>query len=134
MATDGPRGVEWPTFIVFVGCYGFWALAVFGLSQVSLPLAMLVVILMGTQHSSLTHEVIHGHPTPWRALNAALVFPPLTLAIPYLRFRDQHLAHHHDEIITDPYDDPESNYFDPVIWAKTVSKSRWRKSPFIPNG
>ena len=119
MATDGPRGVEWPTFIVFAGCYGLWALAVFGLSQVSLPLAMLVVILMGTQHSSLTHEVIHGHPTPWRALNAALVFPPLTLAIPYLRFRDQHLAHHHDEIITDPHDDPESNYLDPAIWAKT---------------
>ena len=117
--TDRAGKVEWPTFIVFVGCYGLWALAVFVLPQASLTLSVLLLILMGTQHSSLTHEVIHGHPTRWRALNAALVFPPLTLAIPYLRFRDQHLAHHHDEIVTDPYDDPESNYFDPAVWART---------------
>lgn len=117
--TDRANRVEWPTFIVFAGCYGLWTLAVFVLPQVSLTLAVLVVILMGTQHSSLTHEVIHGHPTPWRALNVALVFPPLTLVVPYLRFHDQHLAHHHDEVITDPYDDPESNYLDPVVWART---------------
>ena len=124
MATDDAQGVEWPTFFVLAGCYGLWALAVFGLSQMTLPLAIVVVILMGTQHSSLTHEVIHGHPTPWRAVNAALVFPPLTLAIPYLRFRDQHLAHHHDEIITDPYDDPESNYLAPAVWARTPALIR----------
>ena len=118
MTTDETRAVEWPTFFVLAACYGLWAWAVFGLSQVSLPLAIVIVILMGTQHSSLTHEVIHGHPTRWRWLNAALVFPPLTLVIPYLRFRDMHLAHHHDEIITDPYDDPESNYLDPVVWAQ----------------
>ena len=124
MTTDETRGVEWPTFIVLAGCYGLWGLAVFGLSQISLPLAIVVVTLLGTQHSSLTHEVIHGHPTPWRVVNAALVFAPLTLAIPYLRFRDQHLAHHQDEIITDPYDDPESNYLDPVVWAKTSGLMR----------
>ena len=39
-------------------------------------------------------------------LNEALVFPALSLAIPYQRFRDSHLAHHNDEILTDPYDDP----------------------------
>ena len=119
MTMDDVREIEWPTFGVLAVCYGLWLVAVFGLSQVSLPLAIVIVILMGTQHSSLTHEVIHGHPTPWRAVNAMLVFPPLTLAIPYLRFRDQHLAHHHDEIITDPYDDPETNYLDPAIWART---------------
>lgn len=124
MTTDDARGVEWPTFLVLAGCYGLWALAVFGLSQMSLPLAIVLVILCAAQHSSLTHEVIHGHPTPWRGLNAALVFAPLTLAIPYLRFRDMHLAHHHDEVITDPYDDPESNYLDPAIWARTPSWQR----------
>ena len=118
MTSDRTTKVEWPTFIVLAGCYGVWVLAVFVVPEWSLTAAVLLVILMGTQHSSLTHEVIHGHPTPWRWLNGALVFPPLTLAIPYLRFRDQHLAHHHDEIITDPYDDPESNYLDPVIWAQ----------------
>lgn len=42
---------------------------------------------------------------------------PLTLFIPYRRFRDQHLAHHRDATLTDPYDDPESNYLDPQVWA-----------------
>ncbi len=46
-------------------------------------------------------------------VNAALVFLPLTLLVPYLRFRDTHLAHHRDAVLTDPYDDPESNYLDP---------------------
>ena len=38
------------------------------------------------------------------------------LAIPYVRFRDTHLAHHQDSNLTDPYDDPESNYLDPAVW------------------
>ena len=38
--------------------------------------------------------------------------------MPYLRFRDQHLAHHQDSNLTDPYDDPESNYLDPAAWAR----------------
>lgn len=42
---------------------------------------------------------------------------PLTLFIPYQRFRDLHLAHHRDETLTDPYDDPESNYLDPKVWT-----------------
>jgi fatty acid desaturase len=119
MEPDRVRGIEWPTFAVLSGCYGLWGLALFVLPHQSLVLAMAVVVLAGTQHSSLTHEVIHGHPTRWRTVNAGLVFLPLTLAIPYLRFRDMHLAHHHDEIITDPYDDPESNYLDPLKWART---------------
>lgn len=118
MAKVDARGIEWPTFLVLAGCYGLWALTVYVLCLSSLALAIFIVALTGAQHSSLTHEVIHGHPTPWRAVNAGLVFAPLTLAIPYLRFRDMHLAHHHDEIITDPYDDPESNYLDPTVWAR----------------
>ena len=45
-------------------------------------------------------------------LNAALVFPALSFTIPYMRFRDTHLAHHVDSRLTDPYDDPESCYLD----------------------
>ncbi len=29
-----------------------------------------------------------------------------------------HMAHHRDAILTDPYDDPESNYLDPAVWAR----------------
>jgi fatty acid desaturase len=46
-----------------------------------------------------------------------LVFPAMGLLIPYPRFRDTHLAHHHDPSLTDPYDDPETNFVDPTVWA-----------------
>jgi fatty acid desaturase len=107
--------VEWPTLIVLAGCYGVWAAALFVLP---LWLAVPVVAVTAALHSSLTHEAIHGHPTRWPAVNAILLLPPLTLFIPYLRFQDQHLAHHQDEILTDPYDDPESNFLDPAVWAR----------------
>lgn len=73
------------------------------------------------QFSSIQHEVLHGHPFRSKAWNEALVFPGLNLAVPYGRFRDLHLAHHHDPILTDPYDDPETNYQDPAVWA-TLSR------------
>ena len=77
---------------------------------------MLAVVL--AQHSSLQHEAIHGHPTRHPRLNEALVYPALGLLIPYRRFRDMHLAHHYDPLLTDPHDDPESNYLDPAVWAR----------------
>ena len=48
----------------------------------------------------------------------ALVFPALSIFISYLRFKDTHLQHHFDPALTDPYDDPESNYMDPAVWAR----------------
>ena len=110
--------VEWPTLAVLAGCYGAWALATTWLAGVSVPLAVLVSIPLIALHSSLTHEAIHGHPTRWPLFNAVLLYPCLSLFIPYLRFRDQHLAHHVDAILTDPYDDPESNFQDPAVWAR----------------
>lgn len=116
--------VEWPTLGVLVACYAVWAVALWWLPGVSLWLAVPVAGWAIAQHSSLTHEAIHGHPTrsPW--LNAALVAPPLTLAIPFLRFRDSHLAHHTDAILTDPYDDPESNFLAEADWARLPG---WRR-------
>ena len=67
-------------------------------------------------HSSLQHEVLHGHPFRNRWLSDLTVFPALGLFVPYLRFKDTHLAHHYDPNLTDPYDDPETNYLDCVVW------------------
>jgi fatty acid desaturase len=69
-------------------------------------------------HGSLQHEVVHGHPTPWRWLNELLVFPSLWLWAPYALYRDSHLTHHQDENLTDPREDPESFYVSPEAWAK----------------
>jgi len=69
-------------------------------------------------HASLQHEVIHGHPFARQWLNDLLIWPPLGLTVPYARFKATHLAHHHDEVITDPYDDPETNYLASDVWDR----------------
>ncbi|MDW4550365.1 fatty acid desaturase [Defluviimonas sp. D31] len=110
--------VEWPTLALIGAVYLVWAGATLWLAAWSLPLAMVALTLAVTLHSSLQHEVLHGHPFRSRPLNEALVFLPIGLFYPYGRFRDLHLAHHRDENLTDPYDDPESNYLDPAVWAR----------------
>lgn len=119
------RAVEWPTWGVLVATYVVWGLATTWLSSIWLPLGVVFVALSAALHSSLTHEALHGHPTRIKWVNEALVFLALTLSVPYRRFRDTHIAHHHDEVITDPYDDPESNFLDPEIWAAMPG---WQKA------
>lgn len=119
------RAAEWPTVVMLALTYGIWALATIWIAEMSVLLAIVLCALAGVQHSSLSHEALHGHPTPNTFVNAVLVFPALTLFVPYLRFRDTHIAHHRDESLTDPYDDPESNYLDPAVWARLPN---WRKA------
>ena len=110
--------VDWPTVGLLILCYAVWALGTTWIAAWWLPAGILVTLLSVTLHSSLQHEVMHGHPFRIRWLNEATVFLPLGLIFPYGRFRDTHMAHHHDEILTDPYDDPESNYMDPARWVR----------------
>jgi fatty acid desaturase len=109
---------EWPTLLLLAACYALWGAALWLVPAVSLPAAVGIAALTVTLHSSLTHEAIHGHPTRRQALNAALVWPALGLLVPYGRFRDDHLAHHRDANLTDPYDDPESNYMAPAVFHR----------------
>lgn len=117
--------IEWPTLALLTGCYAVWAACLFWLAPLSLLLAIFLAGICIALHSSIQHEVIHGHPTPRPLLNAMLVFPALTLVVPYLRFRDSHLAHHRDATLTDPYDDPETNYLDPALWHRMPRPARW---------
>jgi fatty acid desaturase len=122
--------VEWPTLLLIVACYGVWAVALFPLAGVSPLLAIPFTAVTIALHASLQHEVTHGHPFNERGLGEALVFGSLNLVIPYLRFRDTHLAHHMDATLTDPYDDPESNYLDPAVWARLPP---WQKRVLLFN-
>lgn len=110
--------IEARTLAILAMCYAVWGIAITWATAIWLPFGMALVTVSAALHSSLSHEALHGHPTRIRRLNEALVFPALSMFIPYARFRDTHLAHHNDEILTDPYDDPESNYMDPDIWQK----------------
>ena len=109
--------VEWPTFGLIVMTYALWVVGLFWLSLLWMPLGFLAVLVAIVLNSSLQHEATHGHPFPGSAtLGGALTYPALNLCIPYERFRDTHLEHHRDANLTDPYDDPESNYLDPDLW------------------
>lgn len=112
------RGLEWPTLLMMALTYIVWGLGTAVIWQASPVLAIVLTTIAIAQFSSLQHEVLHGHPFRSKAINEALVFAGLTLFIPYGRFRDTHLAHHHDPALTDPYDDPESNFLDPEVWAQ----------------
>ncbi|KJS42543.1 MULTISPECIES: fatty acid desaturase [unclassified Roseovarius] len=110
--------VEWPTLGLLMACYGAWIIGTTWAAALWLPLGLIITGLAIALHSSLCHEALHGHPFRSQRLNEALVFPCLCLMIPYGRFRDTHLAHHREEYLTDPYDDPEANYLDPTVWAR----------------
>ena len=119
-----PVGVEWRTLLLILLCYAIWLLVLVLLPTVSLTLTVLCLGGLAALHSSLSHEALHGHPFRSRLLNEGLVFLPLTLVVPYRRFQETHLAHHRDERLTDPYDDPETNYLDPVRWERLPG---WRR-------
>ncbi len=106
---------EWPTWLTLASCYIAWLLLLLWHRQIGwlwIPLTTLLITL----HSSLQHEMLHGHPTRSKVFNELLVFLALGLFIPYRRFRDLHLQHHRNEKLTDPYDDPESWYLTEADW------------------
>jgi fatty acid desaturase len=110
--------VEWPTVVVAIAiAFGF---AVVLVTLESLPTMVVVVALaiLGAWYNSLQHEVVHGHPTPWRGVNTALAALPLGLVVPFAAYREIHLAHHRAEPLTDPDLDPESFYVSPETWAR----------------
>ena len=113
--------IEWQTLGLFGGVYlGFILLTT---SYHWLPWWVVLVAGAGivALYGSLQHEVIHGHPTRWRLVNEALVFPTLWLWLPYALYRDSHLQHHKNELITDPFNDPES-YYVPIVRWQEMSK------------
>ena len=123
------RVTEWPTVGLWLVCLGVWALSLWIVAPWSVGLALVLCVLSLVLHASITHEIVHGHPWRNRWASQALVWVNPGLFIPYLRFRDTHLAHHLDARLTDPYDDPESNYLDPDVWRK-LSKTQRRLRQF----
>lgn len=102
--------IEWPTLGMIGLAYGGWLVAGFWLWPLAPWAALPVMAVLAALQSSLVHECLHGHPTRNRHVNEALVFFFLSLVYPYRRYKATHLAHHHDERLTDPFDDPESYY------------------------
>jgi len=117
-ARERTHTIEWLTLALIFGCYGLWFAGGTGLWRLSPLLGFATVVLTIAFHSSLQHEVLHGHPTRSAALNEALVFCSLGMVFPYRRYKRMHLQHHADERLTDPYDDPESYYRALADWER----------------
>jgi fatty acid desaturase len=119
------RVVEWPTVAVASAIAG-GLVVTFALHE-RLPAIVEILVLgvLAAWYGSLQHEVIHGHPTPWRVVNTAMAIVPLALVVPFRTYRTHHLAHHQTGDLTDPDDDPESWYVTAETWAAAGRVERW---------
>lgn len=115
--------VEWPTVLLIVA---FWcALTTTVVLADLVPTALTIVLLplLGGFYGSLQHEVIHRHPTSRQWLNRCLVVVPLSLFMPFDRYRQTHLQHHASDL-TNPAEDPESYYVTAQEWRQSGSIGR----------
>lgn len=112
------RKLEWPTIGLILGVHTGFLLLTWFWASIPLWLAAPLAAYLAGLYGSLQHEIIHGHPTPWRRVNEAMVWPALLAWIPFGRYRSLHIQHHATDELTDPYDDPESFYLDPEIWER----------------
>ena len=116
--------VEVPTLLVVLVTYGGWLAITFAYGHWPLAIVAPVAAVLITLHGSLQHEIVHGHPTRWDGVNRLIAIVPLALWLPFERYRQSHRAHHVDERLTDPLDDPESYYWTPQDWARLKPLTR----------
>jgi fatty acid desaturase len=116
--------IEWLTLLLIAAVYATICLVVWFHDVLPWWLILAVGTYAATLHSSLQHEVLHGHPTRVRWLNELLVVVSPTFWMPYGHYRDTHLTHHNDAHLTDPALDPESYYLLPDAWAATGGLKR----------
>ncbi len=108
--------VEIPTLLLIIAAYGGWLAITRAYAQLPLAAVAPIAAVLITLHSSLQHEIVHGHPTRWKPLNRLFAMVPLSVWLPYERYKHTHHVHHQDERLTDPVDDPESFYWTPEDW------------------
>ena len=115
---------DWPTWLLLLGTYSAWFSLIHYAPLLGQTLALLLLIPVITFWMSLQHELLHGHPSPWRWLNKLLGYAPLAIWYPYTLYRDSHLLHHRDEELTRPHMDPESRYLDAHAWQRSGALPR----------
>lgn len=110
--------IEWPTVALIAAVYSVLIFLVWYHATLPWWVIMPIGAYAACLHSSLQHEVLHGHPTRNRTVNELLVFLIPHLWLPYGRYRDLHLKHHNNENLTCPVEDPESYYLLPDEWSE----------------
>ena len=110
-------GGEWRTIAVIFAVYGLTILTVMRREVLTPWLAIPFLSVLGAWHLSMQHETIHGHPFRRQWMNDVIGSIPVTLWIPYLCFKKDHLEHHQSDL-THPGLDNESYYVSPEAWAR----------------
>ena len=119
------RAVEWPTVAVTAAIAGGLAATVALHEQLPAAVEIAALGVLAAWYNSLQHEVIHGHPTPWRAdqhrhrhrpARPRRAVPPLPRPAP--RPPPDARPHRSDA-------DPESFYVTPQTWASAGPVHRW---------
>nr|WKF61728.1 hypothetical protein HUO10_006260 [Paraburkholderia busanensis] len=118
LASSWTWRTQWPTWLLIVTIYGGWFGVATHARELGLPLTVALLAVFGAWYMSLQHELLHGHPTRSRRLNALLGFAPLAVWFPYGVYRDSHLLHHDDAHLTHPERDPESYFVSPLVWQR----------------
>jgi fatty acid desaturase len=116
--------IEWLTLGLIAIVYAILAMLTWNHESLPWWLILPVGAYCAALHSSLQHEVLHGHPTRNRMFNEALVFITPTMWLPFQRYKETHLAHHNDLHLTDPQRDPESYYLLPEEWGRVQGLKR----------
>ena len=117
--------IEWPTVAVAALIYGAFGMLTWHYHALAWWLVLPLAAYLIAWHGSLQHEVVHDHPTSWRWLNRLLVLPSLWLWLPFELYRESHQAHHRNEFLTDPLQDPESYYLSAAQWQQLPP---WRQA------
>src|SRR3984957_16932810 len=116
--------VELPTLMLIVITYAGWLFLAAAYDRWPLWVIAPAVVVLLTLHSSLQHEIIHGHPTRWNWINRLLGMVPLSFWLPFERYRHKHLDHHTDDRLPAPLDGSESYYWTPEQWQRLPALSR----------
>lgn len=124
LAARGLARVEIPTLLIALVVYAGWLAVTLMYGRWPLWVVAPVAAVLVTLHGSLQHEVVHGHPTRSARINRLLAVVPLSVWMPFDSYRVSHLAHHIDERLTDPIDDPESWYWTQQDWQRLTPLAR----------
>jgi len=107
-----------PTWLVAAAIYGGWVALVW--YHALLPWWVIVPVggYLTAWQLSLQHEAIHAFRGVPAWLRFAVVFPPLSLWLPYPLYRESHTTHHRDVNLTIPGVDTESYYVRRADWER----------------
>jgi fatty acid desaturase len=121
------RPTEWPTVWLLILFFAAWLAVVLLHDSIPWPLQLFLLVPLGGLWMSLGHELLHGHPTRWNWVNTGIGSIPLSLWVPFRRYKALHIKHHQSDL-TFPEDDPESFYVAPPSWHQATP---WRRRYFI---